>query len=211
MQACRPWRAADSRKKRATRRLPMSRPKPSGTTVKTVSTWSLAMRVSSASKVTRPGMARMLAHRVEFAKPRRGGCRVALRAGLGAPRHASFENASASAARVDARPSALRRSRRRRVECAAAALTCCDGRRYGTRSHGSRAPRRCLREEAGPRHRDLADGHRRRPRRGAGDPPARRRNGIFFAGTRRGEANPSFELTAQDREFLRAVSIKPDR
>ena len=35
--------------------------------------------------------------------------------------------------------------------------------------------------------------------------------GIFFAGTRRGGANPSFELTAQDREFLRAVSIKPDR
>jgi len=35
--------------------------------------------------------------------------------------------------------------------------------------------------------------------------------GIFFAGGRRGDANPSFELTAQDREFLRAVSIKPDR
>jgi hypothetical protein len=34
--------------------------------------------------------------------------------------------------------------------------------------------------------------------------------GIFFAGARMG-GNPSFELTAQDREFLRAVSIKPDR
>lgn len=34
--------------------------------------------------------------------------------------------------------------------------------------------------------------------------------GIFFAGTR-GRGNPSFELTGQDREFLRAVSIRPDR
>jgi hypothetical protein len=34
--------------------------------------------------------------------------------------------------------------------------------------------------------------------------------GIFFAGTGKG-GHPSFELTAQDREFLRAVSIKPDR
>jgi hypothetical protein len=34
--------------------------------------------------------------------------------------------------------------------------------------------------------------------------------GIFFAGARKA-GNPSFELTAQDREFLRAVSIKPDR
>ncbi len=34
--------------------------------------------------------------------------------------------------------------------------------------------------------------------------------GIFFAGTR-SRGNPSFELTAQDKEFLRAVSIKPDR
>jgi hypothetical protein len=34
--------------------------------------------------------------------------------------------------------------------------------------------------------------------------------GIFFAGTR-GRGDPSFELTAQDREFLRAVSIRPDR
>jgi hypothetical protein len=34
--------------------------------------------------------------------------------------------------------------------------------------------------------------------------------GIFFAGKeRRGEFSP--ELTAQDKEFLRAVSIKPDR
>jgi hypothetical protein len=34
--------------------------------------------------------------------------------------------------------------------------------------------------------------------------------GIFFAGAR-GRGHPSFELTAQDRAFLRAVSIKPDR
>jgi hypothetical protein len=34
--------------------------------------------------------------------------------------------------------------------------------------------------------------------------------GIFFAGARtRGAFSP--ELTAQDKEFLRAVSIKPDR
>jgi hypothetical protein len=35
--------------------------------------------------------------------------------------------------------------------------------------------------------------------------------GIFFAGARSRENPSSFELTAQDREFLRAVSIKPDR
>jgi hypothetical protein len=34
--------------------------------------------------------------------------------------------------------------------------------------------------------------------------------GIFFAGSR-ARGNPSPELTAQDREFLRAVSIRPDR
>ena len=34
--------------------------------------------------------------------------------------------------------------------------------------------------------------------------------GIFFSGAR-GRGNPSFELTAQDKEFLRAVSIRPDR
>jgi hypothetical protein len=34
--------------------------------------------------------------------------------------------------------------------------------------------------------------------------------GIFFSGAR-GRGNPTFELTAQDKEFLRAVSIKPDR
>jgi hypothetical protein len=34
--------------------------------------------------------------------------------------------------------------------------------------------------------------------------------GIFFAGRReRGAISP--ELTAQDKEFLRAISIKPDR
>jgi hypothetical protein len=35
--------------------------------------------------------------------------------------------------------------------------------------------------------------------------------GIFFGRSRVRGANPSAELTAQDREFLRAVSIKPDR
>ena len=34
--------------------------------------------------------------------------------------------------------------------------------------------------------------------------------GIFFS-RMRVRGNPSAELTAQDREFLRAVSIKPDR
>jgi hypothetical protein len=34
--------------------------------------------------------------------------------------------------------------------------------------------------------------------------------GIFFAGTKSGAGDPSMELTAQDREFLRAVSIRPD-
>jgi hypothetical protein len=34
--------------------------------------------------------------------------------------------------------------------------------------------------------------------------------GIFFSGSSRG-GNVSSELTSQDREFLRAVSIKPDR
>ncbi|HEV8641600.1 MAG TPA: hypothetical protein VGV13_10935 [Methylomirabilota bacterium] len=34
--------------------------------------------------------------------------------------------------------------------------------------------------------------------------------GIFFAGAK-GRGNPSPELTAQDKEFLRAVSIRPDR
>ena len=35
--------------------------------------------------------------------------------------------------------------------------------------------------------------------------------GIFFSRSRARGANPSAEMTAQDREFLRAVSIKPDR
>jgi hypothetical protein len=34
--------------------------------------------------------------------------------------------------------------------------------------------------------------------------------GIFFAGSKKG-ASVSSELTTQDKEFLRAVSIKPDR
>ena len=34
--------------------------------------------------------------------------------------------------------------------------------------------------------------------------------GIFFAGSKKGVAVSS-EMTAQDKEFLRAVSIKPDR
>jgi hypothetical protein len=33
--------------------------------------------------------------------------------------------------------------------------------------------------------------------------------GIFFAGTKKGGVSP--ELTAQDKEFLRAISIKPER
>lgn len=33
---------------------------------------------------------------------------------------------------------------------------------------------------------------------------------IFFSGAR-ARGNPSFELTPQDKEFLRAVSIRPDR
>jgi len=35
--------------------------------------------------------------------------------------------------------------------------------------------------------------------------------GIFFAGTKPRHADDAFELTPQDREFLRAVSIRPDR
>jgi hypothetical protein len=35
--------------------------------------------------------------------------------------------------------------------------------------------------------------------------------GIFFSRSRARETNPSSEMTPQDREFLRAVSIKPDR
>ena len=34
--------------------------------------------------------------------------------------------------------------------------------------------------------------------------------GIFFSRSR-SRGNPSAEMTSQDREFLRAVSIKPDR
>lgn len=34
--------------------------------------------------------------------------------------------------------------------------------------------------------------------------------GIFFAGVRNRSGDPSIELTPQDREFLRAVSIRPD-
>lgn len=34
--------------------------------------------------------------------------------------------------------------------------------------------------------------------------------GIFFS-RGRSQGNPSTEMTSQDREFLRAVSIKPDR
>ena len=35
--------------------------------------------------------------------------------------------------------------------------------------------------------------------------------GIFFSRGRGRAGDPSAEMTAQDREFLRAVSIKPDR
>jgi hypothetical protein len=34
--------------------------------------------------------------------------------------------------------------------------------------------------------------------------------GIFFAGAKQRETEPGVELTAQDRAFLRAVSIRPD-
>lgn len=34
--------------------------------------------------------------------------------------------------------------------------------------------------------------------------------GIFFAGTKQRGTDPGVELTAQDRAFLRAVSIRPD-
>ena len=34
--------------------------------------------------------------------------------------------------------------------------------------------------------------------------------GIFFSRSRARGANPSAEMTSQDREFLRAVSIKPE-
>ena len=34
--------------------------------------------------------------------------------------------------------------------------------------------------------------------------------GVFFSRSR-SRGNPSTEMTSQDREFLRAVSIKPDR
>ena len=34
--------------------------------------------------------------------------------------------------------------------------------------------------------------------------------GIFFSRRRARGANPSAEMTSQDREFLRAVSIKPE-
>ncbi|MBI3826172.1 MAG: hypothetical protein HY294_09250 [Candidatus Rokubacteria bacterium] len=35
--------------------------------------------------------------------------------------------------------------------------------------------------------------------------------GIFFSRARGGRGHPSFEMTTQDKEFLRAVSIKPER
>jgi hypothetical protein len=34
--------------------------------------------------------------------------------------------------------------------------------------------------------------------------------GIFFAGTRRAREAQDFELTEQDRDFLRSLSIRPD-
>jgi hypothetical protein len=113
-------------------------------------------------------MARMLAHRVDFAK------------------------ANARAAR-------------------AAALTRGDGRRYGTRRMARERPLDTLAKkllhaiEVSLTATDAArDAVQEILRRGA-------ETGIFFAGTRRADASSSFELTAQDREFLRAVSIKPDR
>ena len=34
--------------------------------------------------------------------------------------------------------------------------------------------------------------------------------GIFFSGGRAGEAAEGFDLTEQDRDFLRSLSIRPD-
>jgi TRAP-type uncharacterized transport system substrate-binding protein len=34
--------------------------------------------------------------------------------------------------------------------------------------------------------------------------------GIFFAGTRKPEGDGRFDLTEQDRDFLRSLSIRPD-
>ncbi|HAM54437.1 MAG TPA: hypothetical protein DCQ64_03125 [Candidatus Rokubacteria bacterium] len=34
--------------------------------------------------------------------------------------------------------------------------------------------------------------------------------GIFFAGTRKPESGDGFDLTQQDRDFLRSLSIRPD-
>jgi hypothetical protein len=34
--------------------------------------------------------------------------------------------------------------------------------------------------------------------------------GIFFSGARAAEASEGFDLTEQDRDFLRSLSIRPD-
>lgn len=34
--------------------------------------------------------------------------------------------------------------------------------------------------------------------------------GIFFSGTRKAEPGDGFDLTEQDRDFLRSLSIRPD-
>ena len=34
--------------------------------------------------------------------------------------------------------------------------------------------------------------------------------GIFFAGTRKPDGGDTFELTEQDRDFLRSLSIRPE-
>ncbi len=34
--------------------------------------------------------------------------------------------------------------------------------------------------------------------------------GIFFVGSRKGEGADGFDLTEQDRDFLRSLSIRPD-
>jgi hypothetical protein len=92
----------------------------------------------------------------------------------------------------------------------AAALTGADGARYRTESMSRERPLDALVKklvhtiEVSLSATDAArDAVQEILRRGA-------ETGIFFAGTR-GQGNPSTELTAQDREFLRAVSIKPDR
>src|SRR5712691_5755921 len=71
MQACTPSSTTDSRKWRPTTRLPMRRAKPSGKTVRTVSTSPLRMSCVRVGRSSRPGMTRIVAHGPTIAKPAR--------------------------------------------------------------------------------------------------------------------------------------------